>query len=685
MRMGVLRYSLRLVKCVGHGGTQLYQGMVMLIMEVVLLSTINEIIATTQVHGFVAGYTEHTEQTGAVYGFTGFLVKDTIWQAGTTTVDANYPTATSGFDNQALSTVIGELQEHFAKYPGERNTLIDYFMKCAQVSIIDDPYSGATDPFVNLPPKESVWEQPQYLLTLGPFDALPTQYFYSINKLGGYDYDEIYDMIMLGDPRFAQWSGGGTNDANASYNAWDTRDTSIELLKNTTSGVIEIRRNSFPTRTVAFDTEATKYCVEINKTPQFVYTNGWKIEIEETTVVGENGGQLYNVLKLEDIDNLDGKLANGSKIYHEDYRNFCVVGNKDLAHLRYFAYNTTKGVRTLSRIPVLSEFVTPVYNAKLTENGEPVTAVFIDTVKMERNNTENWEPTVYCDAMSVKQATTGPFVGRWFNNNIPSAIEELVTEPLYDQNINGSFGQQLYSTSTNFVYPNDYYYDNVFFTYRESGSTTQDLVGELAFQGRLGVWFRDGNIRQTYLSREFSATRTWDSSVLLDVPVINHTPVEDLATRFIFKWRESNEQVGDANECIMTIRDNESIEITDSNTQTYDFYALHSKHLVHKSAVFWALRLGLPWEIWSVKVPITELDIDLYDVVSIVYNGELIKGEVVSITFDAQNKYLDVDLWTPRFIGSNGTFKWAWPTQVDNEDNYSNIFRGSESDGNTII
>jgi len=486
---------------------------------------------------------------------------------------------------------------------------------------------------------------------------------------------------------------------------------------------LEIRRSNIPTRTIQIlgrnfaDANIDYMCIDINKTPDFVYVGGYKFGVELTGVKGNFGGDLYKITsRLSIFAETQENVASGSKVYHENRFSVQILSWYQVRFLKYYAFRTSKGVRTLTEIDKDAGYVTYLGNATRISRNISCDMIAVDTLKMELSNDEQWDPTIYFDAtnptlIDVAQevddfddenniSSNGDSVpvaleGTLYPSNIPNALDRLLKLTDYESVLPD--GTRYEGRVYNFGgfdnwYPYDWANDQVYFTYR-IGEWGTNQIGELAMQGRIAIWKRFNRHTLKYLGKEpdyfkFTPTETdvitIDYSNCIGEPTTSNIPVEELANDFIFKWKEDLVVEGDANEIEISVAQYKDINYASDKAETFNFWALHSQHLVHKSAVFWAIRKGLPWVTVHVTVPLTFINIDVFDTVKLnlprhLHGLTALKGEIQSVSINSNTFSIDLEVWVPLVLGNYVPYAWAWPNANGDEDDFSQILRGSGS------
>lgn len=186
-----------------------------------------------------------------------------------------------------------------------------------------------------------------------------------------------------------------------------------------------------------------------------------------------------------------------------------------------------------------------------------------------------------------------------------------------------------------------------------------DVIKKIAYQNRCSVFIRQDVMYLTYLSEEPTSLRTLGvSDILMGSFSFNHTTTEDLVTQSNQKWSFANED--------FTFSLKHNIGKYGVHEQDYDYFAYNIHELVEKSATFWMIRNSNTWRLVEFKTTIKNLDLDVYDCVTIdIPQFPTTKVVITSTEYDVDSNSVTFKAWTPILSGSKTPYVWAWPASQE--------------------
>jgi hypothetical protein len=192
------------------------------------------------------------------------------------------------------------------------------------------------------------------------------------------------------------------------------------------------------------------------------------------------------------------------------------------------------------------------------------------------------------------------------------------------------------------------------------------VLQEIAWQARCAIWLKNGVFFINYLSEEPTPVDTiTESEIHLNSLVLAHTPTEDLVTKMVCEWRESELQ----EEPYTTIL-RHNVAKYGTHEQSYDFYAYNYEDAVIKSATFWLIRYANTWKQLKFNVPLTLLNIETFDPVTLDFSSNYVANVDViamieSAIYDSSNNSIEIMCWCPVRSGEMTPYYFAYPAQVD--------------------
>lgn len=352
-----------------------------------------------------------------------------------------------------------------------------------------------------------------------------------------------------------------------------------------------------------------------------------------------------------------------------------------------YAYRSVKGVRSLTQIPNGMVVANTLKLADESGSDNLAYALYVNRWRLDATE-EGWEDDIFVDINGSK--------GKLYDS---TSTPMLLAGIAYIKCLNVDSWNALID-----VYPKDVTGYTI-----SSIANYDELYQDLAFQARVGLWTRsNSNLKFKYLSKEpeydYFKDQTEPITISYDTlirgsAIFTSTEQEDVLTDQRFEWRDNGIQE-DPNQII--IKQNQFIDtsITEpmnlpTNIEDYDLWAIDNEIIAKKTSVFWAIRKGYPWRMVRCSMPLTYLEIDLYDTVKVdlpelqtqsedaqswadgvsdsdpwkpwateiadLYSGP-IKGVIHNVDIDAENRKIDLLIWLPILVGTNQKWGLAWPS-----------------------
>lgn len=200
------------------------------------------------------------------------------------------------------------------------------------------------------------------------------------------------------------------------------------------------------------------------------------------------------------------------------------------------------------------------------------------------------------------------------------------------------------------------------------------VLQDIAYQSRCFIWFKNGLFYLKYLSVEDTVTDTLtEADVLYNTYEIQSTETEDIVTKYIASWRA--DYFHEEPNKIILRRNINRYGLTEKDV---DFYTYNTQYLVEKSATFWTLRLSNDFKILVFKVPITKLNIETMDTITLnfsnTFGGKVcnttINGIVWAAKFDSAAYEIELTVWIPVLLGTLVRYDFAYPGDLSEQDVY---------------
>lgn len=190
-----------------------------------------------------------------------------------------------------------------------------------------------------------------------------------------------------------------------------------------------------------------------------------------------------------------------------------------------------------------------------------------------------------------------------------------------------------------------------------------DLLQEIAWQARIGIWENNGVFYLRYLSEQPNHIESLTQSDVLEQSIsLSFTRTEEVVTKFIALYKEDYSQTEPIK---LTLRHN--VNLYGSLEREFDFYIYNNRDLVEKSATFWMIRYCNTWKIAKFKLPLTKLKIESLDAVLLnfaekYFSTAPVVGIVQSAAYDTIDNSIDVEVWIPVRAGEMVKYDYAWPS-----------------------
>jgi len=192
------------------------------------------------------------------------------------------------------------------------------------------------------------------------------------------------------------------------------------------------------------------------------------------------------------------------------------------------------------------------------------------------------------------------------------------------------------------------------------------VLKEIAWQARCAIWLKNGVFYIQYLSEEPTPVATiTESDIEIETLMLEHTSTEDLVTKMVCNWRESGLQ-DKSYETILR----HNVAKYGTHEQTYDFYIYNYVDAVIKSATFWMIRYANTWKKLKFTVPLTLLNIETFDAVTLDFTDNYVaSGNVIAMvedaTYNSVDNSINMECWTPVKAGTMAAYLFAYPAGVD--------------------
>lgn len=200
-----------------------------------------------------------------------------------------------------------------------------------------------------------------------------------------------------------------------------------------------------------------------------------------------------------------------------------------------------------------------------------------------------------------------------------------------------------------------------------------EVLQEIAFQARCGLWISNGTVYLKYLPEEPAADETVTLSDLdADAGIeVGLTETEDLVTKMIVRWHLD---WADDGEKTLILRHN--VAKYGTQAEKFDFYCFNQPAIVLKAATFWLIRKANTWKRIKFKTFLNKLNLETFDCVDLqlgakgyVASGN-VKAIVKSANYNSDERSIDMECWVPVRAGEMAKYPFAWPATLSTDYTY---------------
>jgi hypothetical protein len=189
-----------------------------------------------------------------------------------------------------------------------------------------------------------------------------------------------------------------------------------------------------------------------------------------------------------------------------------------------------------------------------------------------------------------------------------------------------------------------------------------ELIHDIAYQSRCGVYIRNNTIYLKYLSVEPSIDKTiTEDNILANSLKIKFTETEDIKTKHIISWSKTGANIIQTDPTNLKLVLKHNIERYGNKEVSYSYYTQNTYSTILKSATFWLIRDSNIWKTVSFDTPLTNLELDIWDCVEIDTDYFSSKCILTQIQYDWERNTIHFEGWTPIKSGESSAYMWAWP------------------------
>jgi len=327
------------------------------------------------------------------------------------------------------------------------------------------------------------------------------------------------------------------------------------------------------------------------------------------------------------------------------------------------------GVRSLTSLP--TEYYTTQTETLTTTSATPFELATVRVLAPLSSFNEQWEDQIYVSLTSSK----GP--------NVPDIIEHLVLT--YTDKAVDSTSFDLVRTAlrdgVDELYPAN-------FALLDRKNVFQQ-INEIAFQARCVAYVKGNTYYLKYLSIKPGSDATIGPSLVEQGSmVVGYSDLTDIATRITAIWKP--DYLPDTEENRITLRHN--IAKYGLHETEINFYIYNIEELVIKSATYWLIQNCNSWKYVKVVSPVSQLDIEIFDAVTVTLPGLVTSNTVLGIVeefdYDSDNNNISLTMRLPVRSGEQEEYPFAWPGSANQDLEFPEelaIDSGYVGSGNPII
>ncbi len=191
------------------------------------------------------------------------------------------------------------------------------------------------------------------------------------------------------------------------------------------------------------------------------------------------------------------------------------------------------------------------------------------------------------------------------------------------------------------------------------------VLQEISYQACCSLILKNDVFYIKYLPEEPTPVSTiGKGDILVDSLTIGHTNTDDIITKMVCEWKSSDAQ----EEPYKTIL-RHNVAKYGTHTEEFDYYIYNYIDAVIKSATFWTIRRSNVWKKAQFSTPLTKLNLESLDDISINLVGDLanvpVTCSIESAFYNSADRTLEFDCWTPVKAGTMEPYIFAYPADVD--------------------
>ena len=194
------------------------------------------------------------------------------------------------------------------------------------------------------------------------------------------------------------------------------------------------------------------------------------------------------------------------------------------------------------------------------------------------------------------------------------------------------------------------------------------LIQDIAYQSRCALYVRDNTVYIVYLAEEPISLRTLtESNIIANTFNIILSDSSDLVTKYTATWKETEAGPVSTDNVDNKLTLKYNITKYGINEETTDYYTQTTFSTILKSATFWLIRLANTWKKVEFDTPLTMLDLDLFDCITLnvaQLSATPIKTIITAIQYNNEENTIHFECLTPIRSGETIPHKFFWPADI---------------------
>ncbi|MCK9570334.1 hypothetical protein M0R72_15415 [Candidatus Pacearchaeota archaeon] len=194
------------------------------------------------------------------------------------------------------------------------------------------------------------------------------------------------------------------------------------------------------------------------------------------------------------------------------------------------------------------------------------------------------------------------------------------------------------------------------------------LIQDIAYQCRCAIYTREDTLYIVYLSEEPSSVRTFtESNILANTFKLKLSDTNELTTKYSVDW--SSTEAG-----IISTDNVQNKLILKYNANKYGisevsvpYYTQNTYETILKSATFWLIRGANTWKQVEFDSPLSMLDLDLFDCVTIdvdQFSTTPVKAIITGIQYNNKDNTIHFECTTSIRSGETTPYPFFWPANI---------------------